>query len=293
MARRPSPIRNITVATDLQADSRAIMDMTGIISRSAPADVHLIHVMEDGGKVRGPGGDTVAEQQAADTLRALEKQADDLRAAGAAVESVFRAKTGPAHEKILERIEKTESDLVVMGSHARQGHGHRLGSTADRVLRTSPVPCLIVRGQVQVPVKRVAALVDFSDPSRRAVRLLLDQIQAFTGEELDVEVHLVHVGDGKLRPQDPNLEPFLQGQLDEELAWAKEFDPGVKLLAGRILWGDHPVDAVAEAAAGGGYDMVVAGAHGRGPIVRMLVGSVALGLCQTAPCPVLVVPPPA
>ena len=292
MARRPT-IRSITVATDLQADSRAVMDMAGAISRSAPAAVHLVHVMEDGGKVRGPGGDAVAEQQAADSLRALEKQADALRAAGCNVEATYRAKTGPAHEKILERITTTESDLVIMGSHARQGHGHRLGSTADRVLRTSPVPCLIVRGKVQVPVKRVAALVDFSDPSRKAVRVLLDQVQAFTGEELDVEVHLVHVGDGKLRPQDPNLELFLQGQLDEELAWAKQFDPGVKLLAGRILWGDHPVDAVAEAAAKGGYDLVGAGAHGRGPIVRMLVGSVAMGLCQTAPCPVLVVPPPA
>ena len=54
---------------------------------------------------------------------------------------------GRIHKKVLKAIEKTDCDLVVMGSHAPDRvRVFLVGSNADRVVRRSPVSVLVVRG---------------------------------------------------------------------------------------------------------------------------------------------------
>jgi nucleotide-binding universal stress UspA family protein len=55
-------------------------------------------------------------------------------------------KRGAAWRQILLASEETGADLVVMGTHGRQGLSHALiGSVAEKVVRLSPVPVLTVR----------------------------------------------------------------------------------------------------------------------------------------------------
>lgn len=49
------------------------------------------------------------------------------------------------------------------------------------------------------------------------------------------------------------------------------------------------VDAICEAARDTGASLVVVGAHGWGPLRRLVFGSVSRGVLHHAPCPVLVV----
>lgn len=55
-----------------------------------------------------------------------------------------------------------------------------------------------------------------------------------------------------------------------------------------IAHGD-PVERIVELARSGGYDLIVTGTRGRGPLARFLLGSVSHGLAENAPCAVLVV----
>jgi nucleotide-binding universal stress UspA family protein len=49
-------------------------------------------------------------------------------------------------ELIVEHAKKWPADLIVMGTHGRRGFGHLImGSDAEAVIRTSPVPVLSVR----------------------------------------------------------------------------------------------------------------------------------------------------
>jgi nucleotide-binding universal stress UspA family protein len=48
--------------------------------------------------------------------------------------------------------------------------------------------------------------------------------------------------------------------------------------------------AIVDLAKGMGAGLIVAGSRGRGPLAGLILGSVALRLLQTAPCPVLIVP---
>jgi nucleotide-binding universal stress UspA family protein len=54
---------------------------------------------------------------------------------------------GKAADLIVEQAQKCKADLIVMGTHGRRGLSRlALGSDAELVVRSSPVPVLLVRG---------------------------------------------------------------------------------------------------------------------------------------------------
>ena len=58
-----------------------------------------------------------------------------------------------------------------------------------------------------------------------------------------------------------------------------------------LVWTGDPGDMIVEAAEAEHADMVLVGSHGRGPVGRLLLGSVSEHVVRNAPCPVLVVRP--
>jgi nucleotide-binding universal stress UspA family protein len=78
-------------------------------------------------------------------------------------------------------------------------------------------------------------------------------------------------------------------ELDELVARYR--DAGVPL-SGTTLEGE-PDEAIVRRAREGGADLIVIGSHGRRGLSRALLGSVAERVMRHAPCPVLVVHPPA
>jgi nucleotide-binding universal stress UspA family protein len=58
-----------------------------------------------------------------------------------------------------------------------------------------------------------------------------------------------------------------------------------------LIWTGDPGDMIVEAAEAERADMVLVGSHGRGPVGRLLLGSVSEHVVRNAPCPVLVVRP--
>ncbi|MGA3159159.1 MAG: universal stress protein [Steroidobacteraceae bacterium] len=71
----------------------------------------------------------------------------EVRAAGLTVSSVLLdTSTKTAGELIIEQAHEWPCDLIVMGTHGRRGlHRLVLGSSAEFVLRHTPVPVLMVR----------------------------------------------------------------------------------------------------------------------------------------------------
>jgi nucleotide-binding universal stress UspA family protein len=75
------------------------------------------------------------------------------KAAAAAEKQGVKAKTvmretlgGPAADAIVREAKKQGADLLVLGTHGRRGVRRIvLGSDAEHVVRTSPVPVLLVR----------------------------------------------------------------------------------------------------------------------------------------------------
>jgi nucleotide-binding universal stress UspA family protein len=77
----------------------------------------------------------------------LSKAAASAAAAGVEAETrIIEAKTQEVSDVIVEEARKSQSDLIVMGTHGRRGIRRvAMGSEAELVLRSSPVPVLLVR----------------------------------------------------------------------------------------------------------------------------------------------------
>lgn len=55
-----------------------------------------------------------------------------------------------------------------------------------------------------------------------------------------------------------------------------------------LVWDGDPADSIVAAAQAEEADLLLVGSHGRGPIGRLLLGSVSEYVVRNAPCPVLV-----
>jgi nucleotide-binding universal stress UspA family protein len=95
----------------------------------------------------GPAGATMLnqaeEQHAEDAKKNVDKLATQLKKKGIAAEAV--TVNGAAPDAIMDYIAHAGVDLVIMTTHGRSGITRwAMGSVADRVIRNSPVPVLIV-----------------------------------------------------------------------------------------------------------------------------------------------------
>ena len=60
---------------------------------------------------------------------------------------------GRLAELVQEQVKSWPADLVVLGTHGRRGVGRMvLGSDAEQVVRSCPVPVLLVRGTDALPI---------------------------------------------------------------------------------------------------------------------------------------------
>ncbi|MFW5903416.1 MAG: universal stress protein [Halolamina sp.] len=135
--------RNVLVPTD-GSESAADALAAGIdVATASDAGLHLLHVVEESGfGLAFAGDDEAVEAEASEVLEAAAETARE-----APIESVTTAlERGSVHEEVLAYVEDNEVDLVVVGTHGRTNlDRYLLGSVAEKLVRSSPVPVMTVR----------------------------------------------------------------------------------------------------------------------------------------------------
>lgn len=293
-------IRSILVATDLTEVSDPLVRAGAALAAVLGAELHLLHAFDlqplppYGG---GPGELPTFPERMQQAERALREQVRRSVPSGAEVASLDVIMYA-AHKAILDRATQVAADLIVIGPHRRRGAVDRfLGSTADRIVRAATVPILVMRGEFRLPLGRVVAPIDLSEPARAA----LDQALWWAGSlgrtpkgGATTEVDVVHVVPREAGPGGAAVDAArVDAELDREVAAAKERVKATRpvRIRPRILWGESPAREILDFAAEEGADLVVIGTHGHGAVARALIGSVASAVARESPCPVLLVPP--
>ena len=86
------------------------------------------------------------EEQQARSKKYMAQVESDLKAAGFKVSLALRV--GAVADMILQTAEELQVDVIAMSTHGRTGPARwLLGSVAERVVRNSKVPVLLIRAQ--------------------------------------------------------------------------------------------------------------------------------------------------
>jgi nucleotide-binding universal stress UspA family protein len=292
--------RSILVATDLSSASDDVVASAATLAGAAGATLHLLHSYDfQALPYLEENRPWIDFQGLIEGLqRSMEGQVERCVPEGVRVGSQHIV-VGPAHQAILETAGATAADLIVLGPHRELPFGdHILGGTADRVIRTAEVPCLVVRRPLRLPVERMVVPLDLSEPARVALDLALGWSRALSAESpigmTRGEVRVVHVIPRAFEMKDFSFDSAVIGpEVDREIAAALERVAGsadLEVLQ-EVMWGDSPAREIVRYAERHSTDLLVLGTHGYGAVRRALIGSVASTVARRAHCSVLLVPP--
>ena len=133
----------IVVATDGSESVRRAVDVALDLADRFDAAVHCLYVVDEGDVASSP--DRLREEMEAALLERGQEAVAAVRAAtDREIETVIRE--GRPAATIDTYAREIGADLVAMGTRGRHGENRFLvGSVAERVVRTCPVPVLTVR----------------------------------------------------------------------------------------------------------------------------------------------------
>jgi nucleotide-binding universal stress UspA family protein len=215
------------------------------------------------------------------------------------------AQTSDVPRAIVDAAQVKSADLIVMGTHAREGLPRLLlGSVAERVLHSTPLPLMLVRdtadAQVTARFQRVLIPLDGSQTSDLALEAGID-----LAKRLGSSLTLLHVV-----PEPPLPTGDFIGAGYAVIDWEAQHNAakhdGERILADastrcgalevrtRLLEADRlevgrrdPGTVILEIARDEAADLIVMGTHARRGLDRLLLGSVAERVAHHADVPVL------
>ena len=201
--------------------------------------------------------------------------------------------SGAPAEEILLQAKKLKAGLIVTGAHKKDTlRDFFIKSTAEKLLRFSESPVLVVKNPAKSEYKKIVVGMDFSDHSLKALHIALTMFPA-------AEVHVVHAYSLPFRGlvKDRDLLAYTLDQrkegMDKLLAMlgrklgknkAKAF---ARLKT--VFRDDQPSAAVHSEVRKARADLVIIGTHGKSDLLTGIVGSVARDMIHNCKADVLVV----
>lgn len=312
--------RHIVVPLDGSEFSRTAIPYALALASGTEAEVELVSSVEVVATLTGagftgdisggiPGYGTGTEiPPAGELLEASRRNREEhLRRTAEAIrpETVrWTVLDGSPAEAVAEHVEATGADLVVLSTHGRGGLQRAwLGSVADRLVRSLPVPAFLVRPaedevglEVEPSIGRILITLDGSplaeavlEPARRVASRLGAAVLLLRVVESDLSLGSPYLPE-VARQQEEHYEAMAETSevyLDD-VAQRLTAD-GIEV-AGRLVRTGAPTVAISQVAEEEA-DMVAMATHGRGGLRRWFLGSVSDKVLRQGTLPMLLVRP--
>lgn len=297
-------IQNVLLPTDFSACADHALSHAVGIANQFDADLHFLHVVNE----LDPDwyGITNVQEEAVKLRDQIRNEArerlDELVPDTELDTTVSLQLSFDVADTINEYVDERNIDLVVMGTHGRQGLERlMLGNVANKIVRHAPCPVLTVREEVpweedeEIRFEDILAPIDFSDHSRIALRSSKDLASAY-----GARLHLMFVAEQRTVPtfSDTGIPGVSVVEMDPEIV--KNAEKALEQLDDRVggptVEGKYHVQEgsvsrnVVDFAETHGVDLIVMATRGLTGVSRFLLGSNTERIVRVAPCPVLTLP---
>lgn len=280
-------------------------------------DVILLRVYSPGERELLPMYQAYVERAA----EIISRQSEEVRKrigiqpGGKAVEARGELAVGYPAEEILRYADENNIDFILMATHGHSGiRRWAMGSVADKVLRASKIPVLLVRAGIpeeivydKWPKRTILVPLDGSELAE-TVLPHVEMLAKQHGAEL-VDVVLLRVCEHPVIPSDypPTMRLSWEEHVKQEMARVRRVseqylaglekrlkDVGLRVrsevLVGKTL-GGNPADEIIDYANRNPFNLIVMATHGRSGLSRWAYGSVAERVLLGVSCPIFLVRP--
>lgn len=139
------PYSDVLIPTDGSKWVTAAIDLGTDLASTYGARLHAFSVVDTAGlglDVRSESILGILEEDAESAVATVEERATQTDVS----EIITAVEYGQPYQEILSYIDANEIDIVVMGTHGRSDiERYLLGSVAEKLIRTAPVPVMTVR----------------------------------------------------------------------------------------------------------------------------------------------------
>lgn len=299
----------ILIPTDFSACADNALTHAVAVADRFDAQLHILHVVNE----LDPDwyGITNAQDRVVKLRDQIKKEAHDRLRSLAPEKELYDFETTislqlsfDVADSIRDYVDQQEIDLVVMGTHGRQGLDRlMLGNVADKIVRHAPCPVMTLRNEVAGPgegdsvtYEDVLSPIDFSDHSKKALRVA----KTFAGT-YKARLHLLFVAEKRTVPTFSDtgipgvgvveMDPEIVKNAEEALRQLDQTIEGPKIESLYQVREGTVSENIVDYAETEGADLIVMATRGLTGVNRFLLGSNTERVIRVAPCPVLTIPP--
>jgi nucleotide-binding universal stress UspA family protein len=298
-------VDNVLIPTDFSACADHALTHALEVADRFDARLHILHVVNE----LDPDwyGITNAQERAVKLREQIREEArerlEDL-APDREVETVVSLQLSfDVADTIYEYVDERAIDLVVMGTHGRQGLDRlMLGNVAHKIVRHAPCPVMTVREEVpwtgdeeEVSFDEVLAPIDFSDHSRAALEASKAVASAYQSR-----LHLLFVAEQRTVPTFSDtgvpgvgvveMDPEIVANAEKALQQLNESVGGPAVESKYHVREGNVSSDIIDFSETHGIDLIVMATRGLTGVNRFLIGSNTERIVRVAPCPVLTIP---
>jgi len=273
-------LEKILVPVDINAGFKEQLSTAIKIARSYNSEIIIMYVFSE--EVRN---DEIRELLYNSISVSLNKARETVEKMGAITNKPI-IEYGKPVDEILKIAIKEDVNLIVMGAGNRtEKEKFKLGNNVEKLLRHSDIPVWVVKADEDAKITNILCPVDFSDPSRHALKnaiLLSKQFMASLRilgvvEPISSNSPRVKVDWGKenaywLKRREKEMEEFVK-EFD-----LKEVNYKIDIQTGTIH--EKILHIIKEH----NHDLLIMGTTGRSGLIRVLMGSIAEKVTRETPC---------